>query len=116
MRIGKIIRNYRTKYGMSMSYFSRMSGISKPYVSMLEANTKINPSVKTLQKISNAVDIPLDDLFRMLDDDQSNINTILDSEERNLIDAYRGLNVEGRTILQGVIRSLINTYPAGEHL
>lgn len=63
MRPGEIIRDYRLKNKISMGDFAKLSGISKPYVSMLEANKnsrngkKINPSVKTLQKISCAVNI-----------------------------------------------------------
>ncbi len=54
MRIGKIIRKYRIERGMSMGDFAKMSGISKPYVSMLEANKNsrdgktVNPSVSNL--------------------------------------------------------------------
>lgn len=51
-----------------MVKFAKLSGIGKPYVSMFKANKnfrdgkKINPSVNTLQKISCAVHIPMNEL------------------------------------------------------
>lgn len=41
MSLGNIIKNYREVNRMSMDDFSRVSGISKAYISMLEKN--INP-------------------------------------------------------------------------
>lgn len=119
MKLGEIIRAYRLKTGITMGEFSKISGISKPYVSMLEANKNsrdgkpINPSVNTLQKVSAAVGIPLDEMLRMLDGDQIiSLNTVADDEEIKLLTAYRGLNMEGQNILFGVLKSLSNTYPA----
>ena len=75
MRLGDIIREYRNKNEMSMGDFARKSGLSKPYISMLEANKNsrdgksIAPSITTLQKVSRAVNISFNDLLRMLDGD-----------------------------------------------
>ena len=113
MRLGEIIRDYRLKNHISMGDFAKISGISKPYVSMLEANKnsrdgkKINPSVKTLQKISHAVNIPLNDLIRMLDGEQLiALNSNVEDEELRLLADYRSLNAEGKKIVQGMIKQL----------
>ena len=113
MRIGEIIQKYRLERGMSMGDFAKMSGISKPYVSMLEANKnsrdgkKINPSVNTLRKISRAVDIPLDDLFRMLDSEQIiNLDTVSDAEELKLLNDYRTLNDNNKSFVSDLIAKL----------
>ena len=66
MKLGEIIREYRLINKMSMGDFARASGISKPYVSMLEANKNSNggkpivPSVETLQKVARVIGISLD--------------------------------------------------------
>jgi len=56
MNLSDVIREYRVNNDMSMGDFAKKSGISKPYVSMLEANKNsrdgksIVPSITTLQK------------------------------------------------------------------
>ena len=55
-----------------------------------------------------------DSLLKILDDKQQvTINSTLfnvSEEEKKLIDSYRELNIEGRNILWGVVKSLCNTY------
>ena len=76
MKLGEIIRGYRLRNHMSMGDFAKASGISKPYISMLEADKNSNggkpiaPSVETLQKVANTVGIPLDKLLRQLGDEE----------------------------------------------
>lgn len=119
MKLGEIIRDYRLKNDLSMGDFAKLSGISKPYVSMLEADKnsrdgkKIKPSVETLQKVSKAINLPLNDLLRMLDGEQIiKLKTVTEEEEAKLIADYHGLNSEGKNILWGLLKSLSNTYPA----
>lgn len=56
MRLGEIIRDYILKNRISMGDFTKMLGISKTYVSMLEANKNsrdgkaINPSINRCKK------------------------------------------------------------------
>ena len=77
MKLGDVIREYRIKNRVSMGDFAKKSGISKPYVSMLESNKNsrdgksIVPSITTLQKISRAINVSLNDLLYMLDSNQS---------------------------------------------
>lgn len=76
MKLGEIIREYRLRNHMSMGDFAKMSGLSKPYVSMLEADKNSNggkpiaPSVETLQKVARAMSISLDELLRKLGDEK----------------------------------------------
>jgi len=59
MKLGEIIREYRLRNKMSMGDFARASGLSKPYISMLEANKNSNgdkpiaPSVEILQRVAH---------------------------------------------------------------
>ena len=113
MRLGEIIREYRLCHEMSMGDFSRMSGISKPYVSMLEANKNSNggkpivPSVETLRKVSRAIGISLDELLRKLGDEKIDIRPIpFSKEETELVDGYRALSDEGKRLVKGMIGQL----------
>lgn len=75
MTLGKIIKNYRETNHMSMDDFSRVSGISKGYISMLEKNvnpksgTAPVPTIKYIQKAAKGMFMSFDELFAMLDDD-----------------------------------------------
>lgn len=56
MYVGELIQAYRRETNLSMDEFARLTGLSKPYISMLEKNRNsrtgkpIVPSVATLQK------------------------------------------------------------------
>lgn len=77
MILGEVIKKYRDEHGnMSMSEFAKLSGLSKPYVSMLENNKNssngkpIVPSITTFKKVAEVIGIPFDDLMRMMGDEQ----------------------------------------------
>lgn len=42
MTLGEIVKQYRTQNSMSMDDFSKLSGLSKGYISMLEKKYKSN--------------------------------------------------------------------------
>ena len=56
MHLGEIIKKYRTQNNMSMDSFSKRSGISKAYISVLEKNKdprngkKVTPSIPIIKK------------------------------------------------------------------
>lgn len=110
MKLGEIIREYRLHNNMSMGDFAKRSGISKPYISMLEADKNSNggkpiaPSVETLQKVANAVGMPLDKLLRQLGDEKIDLRpTSFNEEELNLLNGYRALNPEVKELVKGMI-------------
>lgn len=84
MRIGTIIKEYRSTHKLSMEKFAELAGKSKGYISMLEKgenpNTKkpISPSLETLQNIASAMNMDFDILVSQLDDNQliSNSTTL----------------------------------------
>ena len=77
MKLGDVIYSYRKKNNMSMDEFSKRSGISKAYISLLEkglhpvSDKPIIPSVETIKKAASAMSISFDDLFKSLDQDIS---------------------------------------------
>lgn len=72
MTIGEIIKQYRELYDITMDEFSRFSGLSKGYISMLEKNenprTKlpIMPTTKTLSCVAKAMSISVAELMDKL--------------------------------------------------
>ena len=54
--IGKYIREYRKKKGMSQEALAEVINVSVPYISMLETSQKY-PALDTLINIANALDI-----------------------------------------------------------
>lgn len=109
MTLGDIVKNYRTERGLSLREFSRISGVSNGYISMLEKNehpkTKkpIVPSIEKMRCIANAMGMSFDSLLDMIDSDQpisikkeNAPAPSLTSSESDLLNKYRRLNSEGR--------------------
>lgn len=113
MKLGEIIREYRLRNKMLMGDFAKMSGISKPYVSMLESNKNSNggkpiaPSVETLQKVAHAIGISLDELLRKLGDEKIDIRQPpFNEDEAELVDSYRQLPPERKQLVKILIGQL----------
>lgn len=126
MKLGKWLREYRHAHGMTMNDMADACGFSKSYVNLLEKGINpttqkpVSPTMQTLEKIARATGQDVDSLLKILNDKQQvTINSTLfnvSEEEKKLIDNYRELNIEGRNILWGVIKSLCNTYPEVEKI
>ena len=124
LKLGEIIREYRQRNKISMSDFAKSSGLSKPYISMLEADKNSNggkpikPSVETVLKVSYAVGMPLDELLRKLGDEEMDLrHPEFSAEETKFVDSYRGLNDEGKRLVFGMIRQLNfgHALPTNQH-
>lgn len=76
MNLGNFIKEYRTNNEMTMETFSKRSGMSKGYVSMLEHNRNpktdepIVPSLEMIKKVAMTIGMDLDELIGKLDGDQ----------------------------------------------
>lgn len=58
-----VIKNIREKKNITIYRLSKITGISRPYLTQLENNKKFNPSLATMYKIANALEVKVDDLF-----------------------------------------------------
>ena len=73
MTLGNIIREYRESHGMSLEAFGKLSGMSKSYVDQLEKNkhprtgNPISPTIETIKQVADAINVPLDEVFKLLD-------------------------------------------------
>ncbi len=76
MTLGDLIKEYREQHNISMDEFSKVSNLSKGYISMLENNTNprsnkpIAPTLPTIKKISMAMNADVDSVLKLLDSDQ----------------------------------------------
>ena len=75
--LGEIIYKYRKEHNLSMEAFSKASGISKAYISILERNARpgtnkpIAPSVETIKLASDGMNMDFNKLFSLLEGDIS---------------------------------------------
>ena len=74
MTLGNVISEFRNLNNLTMEEFSKMAGLSKSYISMLERNrdprgNAINPSIEVMDKVANAIGVDLDTLMNSIDQD-----------------------------------------------
>jgi len=62
MNIGETVRNYRLQKGMSQGDIEKRTGLLRCYLSRVENGHTI-PSLETLAKIANAMEVPLAQFF-----------------------------------------------------
>lgn len=62
--IGQNIKKYRNKKGISQDKLSKLADISLNTVVKLELDKSPNPTLETIKKVSNALDISLDELTK----------------------------------------------------
>lgn len=78
MTLGELILNYRNSFNpkMSLRAFAEKCGLSHTYISALEKNIDprtgkpIAPTLDTVKFISKGMDIPIEEILRILDDEQ----------------------------------------------
>ncbi|NLT94075.1 MAG: helix-turn-helix transcriptional regulator [Clostridia bacterium] len=72
MKLGEIIKKYREENNLSLREFADKCDLSHSYISKLEegkdprSGKKIEPTLDTVKKISEAINIPLDELLKMI--------------------------------------------------
>lgn len=73
MTLGDIIKEYRESHSLSMDEFSKKSGISKAYISLLEKNKHpktgkpIAPSLQCIKQAADGMNVDFNILFSKLD-------------------------------------------------
>lgn len=76
MYIGELIKKYRTEHSLSMQDFSKIAGVSKAYIGVLEKiyNAKtgepVAPTLDKMKSIAAAMGLSLDELLKLLDETQ----------------------------------------------
>lgn len=105
MELSEIIKSYRSEHGLSLREFSKMSGVSNSYLSMLENGRQprdgkpIVPTLTKLDQIASAMGIRLDDLIKMMDDSPVVVDgNIPESRDLNLSPVERELILKFRQL------------------
>lgn len=62
--IGKNIRNFRIKKGISQDRLSKLADLSLNTVVKVESGRNPNPTIETLLKIARSLDIKVNDLVK----------------------------------------------------
>ena len=91
MILGDIIKEYREKNNLSQRDFAKKCGLSYTYISALEKNLDyrsgkpISPTLETIRSVANGVNMSIDDLLKILDDEQE---LIINNVNSNIINVY----------------------------
>lgn len=96
------IKKIRKEKNISLYKLEKMTHLSRAYLSRLEKNMKINPSMNTLLRIANALNVNVKDLFYTTFDLDS-----LKEEMYKRIDTY-GIDSKEIFELSQLIDLLIN--------
>ncbi|WP_298676450.1 XRE family transcriptional regulator [uncultured Megasphaera sp.] len=106
VRLGNIIKAYRIKHDLSLADFSRMSGLSKAYIGMLEKGTnpgtgkEIIPTTRTINAIAKAMKISSSQLFDMCG---GSAIKLTDSEQKEWLDKFvKQIHQDGLEMPDGV--------------
>jgi transcriptional regulator with XRE-family HTH domain len=78
--IARRIRQERKKAGLTIERLAEFADISTSFLSYIETNKK-KPSLNTIQKIADALDVPLSGLFEELPGDK-NRDSIYEAKQR----------------------------------
>ena len=63
-KISKNIKKLRTAQGLSQDRLSKLADVSYNSIIKLETGGILNPTIETLQKISKALGVSVDDLIK----------------------------------------------------
>jgi len=61
--LSKNIKKFRKKKGLSQDKLAKLADVTHTTLVKIESGVNDNPTIKTLIKIANALDIKLDDLI-----------------------------------------------------
>jgi transcriptional regulator with XRE-family HTH domain len=118
VNIGEVIRSYRTDRGLSQGDIERRTGLLRCYLSRVE-NGHTVPSLETLAKIAEAMEISLADFFPVPDtaeerETRKALSELSDDELRFLADIKRystELSDGDRRLVLAMIRKMAAITP-----
>jgi transcriptional regulator with XRE-family HTH domain len=111
MNIGETIRNLRLQKGMSQGDIEKRTGLLRCYLSRVE-NGHTVPSLETLAKIANSLEIPLGQFFADGPEDSASGKTLpqLTEEQVRFLSQIRrysgGLNDSDRKLVLAMVKKM----------
>ncbi len=100
--IGSRIREERKKLGYSQDELADRSGLHTTYIGGIERGEK-NPTVTTLQKISDALNIPLFQLFKFNSEKPDEEDIVVIDE---IVDLYKTQSKRTKRVIKRMIQIL----------
>lgn len=97
-----VIKNIRERKNLTIYKLSKLTGINRAYLTQLENNKRFNPTMQILDKIANALDVNIKQLFYSLDEIEP-----LRAEMHSRIDKY-GINSKEVMEISQIIDLLVN--------
>ena len=113
MNIGETIRNYRTQRGMSQGDIEKRTGLLRCYLSRVE-NGHTVPSLDTLVKIADAMELALSDFFteHAAGNGKSSLPQMSDDDIRFLTQLRRyspSLNTSDRKLVITMVKKMASS-------
>jgi transcriptional regulator with XRE-family HTH domain len=111
MNIGETIRNLRLQKGMSQGDIEKRTGLLRCYLSRVE-NGHTVPSLETLSKIANSLEIPLGQFFADNPEDGASNKALpqLSEEQVRFLSQIRrysgGLNDSDRKLVLAMVKKM----------
>lgn len=109
MNIGQTIRNFRLQKGMSQGDIEKRTGLLRCYLSRVE-NGHTVPSLDTLAKIANSLEIPLGQFFPESPADNGSVLPQLSEEEVRFLSQIRryssSLNDSDRKLVLAMVKKM----------
>lgn len=97
---GKKIRDLRMKRGISLTELSKLSGVSKSYLSFIERGKQTNPSIEVIEKIAKALKIDLQSLITTQTKNTKNTGPEIDREVIQLALEMSNSNIDKEKLRQ----------------
>ena len=112
MSIAAILSDALERADMSQKMLAERVGVSQSYISQICAGKKI-PTIATLARIGNQLDMSLLDFFQDEDPDLVEMmrekpreKLILNAEDEQIIRLYRSMDRRGRRVLRGIVSNM----------
>ena len=99
--VGQRIRNYRIRLELSQEKLAELSGVHPTYIGQLERGEK-NATLESIEKIANALNVPLSKLFEKLEDSSENSRSL----PLECYELLSSKSEEEQQILFGIITSI----------
>lgn len=94
MEIGERLKRFRIDKGFTMKKLAEASGVSEPFISQLEKGSA-NPSLGTLKKIAQALDVNIVSFFSVEDGEQDVVCPL--NERREIV--YPGGHIRAQLMV-----------------
>ncbi|WHY86311.1 helix-turn-helix transcriptional regulator [Neobacillus novalis] len=116
---GEVLKEARIYKNWSIKELATLSRVNESLIARLENGTNRNPTILTMQKLANTLEIDIQELVKFhIEDEQENLNKLTYSVSLNLllptnyVKAHLEINVEAQN--DGILRHIIGhmaSYP-----